>query len=229
MKYLCVGMALISCCLLATSCAYQKPGPGRYSSNALPYAFLEVEENDSFYCKLAVGDLESCELEGRITLDKKRASFNYEKNRAFVLTTQSAKHSDSIRLSFVLPELDIPLYEVVDSLSLEQLTSRVTKCKVSTRLITDSSEVGRNNTVSFLRKEAPKKLIVSPTFTEGLSYTIDLRDYPQEDLTIKIYPWGYCFLTNIELLKVNNRKGKVVIRRTVPNYSKKIVLYKKKD
>jgi len=228
MKYLCIGAALIACCLLATSCAYQKPGLGRYRSTALPYAFLEVEENDSFYCKLAVGDLESCELEGRITLDKKRASFNYEKNRAFVLTTQSAKHTDSIRLFFVLPEVDIPLYEV-DGLSLEQLTSRVTKCKLSTAMITDSPEVGRNNTVTFLRKEAPKKLIVSPTFTEGLSYTIDLRDYPQEDLTITIYPWGYCFLTNIELLKVNNRKGKIVIRRTGLNYSKKIVLYKKKD
>lgn len=228
MKYLCVGMALISCCLLATSCAYQKPGPGRYSSNALPYAFLEVEENDSFYCRF--GLMEPCLVEGTITVDKKRASFSHEKNRAFVLTTQSAKHSDSIRLSFVFEELGIPLYEVVDRLSLEQLTSRVTKCKVSTRLITDSSEVGRNNTVSFLRKEAPKKLIVSSTYsTEELDFTIDLRAYPQEDLIITMYNWDYCFLTNIELLKVNNRKGKVVIRRTGLNYSKKIVLYKKKD
>jgi len=226
MKYFCISIALISCCLLATSCAYQKPVPGCYSSNALPYVLLEVKENDSFYCRFDLMD--PCLIEGTIRVDKKRASFNHEKNRAFVLTTQSAKHSDSIRLSFVFEELGIPLYEVVDSLSLEQLTSRVTKCKLSTAMITDSPEVGRNNTVTFLRKEAPKKLIVSPTFTEGLSYTIDLRDYPQEDLTITIYPWGYCFLTNIELLKVNNRKGKIVIRRTVPNYSKKIVLYKLK-
>lgn len=228
MKYLCISIALISCCLLATSCAYQKPGPGRYSSNALPYALLEVKENDSFYCRFDLMD--PCLVEGTITVDKKRASFNHEKNRAFVLTTQSAKHSDSIRLSFVFEELGIPLYEVVDSLSLEQLTSRVTKCKVSTRLITDSSEVGRNNTVSFLRKEAPKKLIVSSTYsTEELDFTIDLRAYPQEDLIITMYNWDYCFLTNIELLKVNNRKGKIVIRRTGLNYSKKIVLYKKKD
>ena len=227
MKYLCIGVALLACCLLATSCAYQKPVPGRYSSNALPYALLEVKENDSFSCRF--GLMEPCLIEGTIRVDKKRSSFNYEKNRAFVLTTQSAKHSDSIRLSFVLPEVYIPLYEV-DGLSLEQLTSRVTKCKISTRLITDSSEVGRNNTVSFLRKDVPKKLIISSTYlTEELAFIIDLRAYPQEDLIITIYHWDYCFLTNIELLKVNNRKGKIVIRRTGLNYSKKIVLYKLKD